>query len=65
LPAETEIRIDEVGPQSFALSVTYGGQSFGCGTYLSRAAAIQAAKLFLQRKEGESAGQKRRPRKKG
>ncbi len=59
------IRVDEVGPQKFTLVVTFDGQRFECGNYINRVAAMQAGKLFVQRKEGERAGQKKRPRKKG
>jgi len=57
------IEIKEVGPQSFALTVTFEGQRFECGTYVSRAEAQKAGSLFIKRKEGEQAGRKRRPRK--
>jgi hypothetical protein len=46
------------------LAVTFDGQRFECGNYISRAAAMQAGRLFVQRKEGEAAGQRGRPRKK-
>ena len=58
------IQVDETGPQAFALSVTMEGRRFECGSYISRAAALQAGRLFVQRKEGEAAGQRRRPRQK-
>jgi len=63
-PAAATIDIQEVGPQKFELAVTYDGQRFACGNYLNRGAAQQAARLFLQRKEGEQAGRKKSPRKK-
>jgi hypothetical protein len=44
--------------------VTVDGQRFECGNYLNRAAAHQAAKLFVARKEGERAGRKKSPRRK-
>jgi hypothetical protein len=62
---EATIDIREVGPQKFELAVTYDGQRFDCGNYLNRGAAQQAARLFVQRKEGELAGRKKSPRKKG
>lgn len=58
------IQIDETGPQKFSLAVTFDGQRFDCGTYISRAAAAQAGRLFVQRKEGEQAGRRKRPPKK-
>ena len=61
-PAPATIQVDETGPQKFALMVTFDGQRFECGNYISRAAAQQAGRLFVQRKEGEAVGQKRRPR---
>ena len=63
-PVETTIDIQEVGPQKFELAVTFDGQRFDCGNYLNRAAAQQAAKLFVARKEGERAGRKKSPRRK-
>lgn len=64
--ASSPIVIDETGPQSFTLTVTFDGQRFDCGRYISRAAAMQAGRLFLQRKEGEAANgrTKRKPGKK-
>jgi hypothetical protein len=61
---EPKIEIHEVGPQKFELTVTFDGQRFDCGNYLNRAAALQAAKLFVSRKEGERAGRKKSPRRK-
>jgi hypothetical protein len=58
------IQIDEIGPQKFTLVVTFDGQRFECGNYISRAAAMQAGRLFVQRKEGEAVGQRARTRKK-
>jgi len=63
-PEEATIDICEVGPQKFELSVTFDGQRFECGNYLNRAAAQQAGKLFVARKEGEQAGRKKTPRRK-
>jgi hypothetical protein len=61
---EAMIDIREVGPQQFALAVTFDGQRFECGNYLNRAAAHQAGRLFVTRKEGEQAGRKKSPRRK-
>ncbi|CAK0762038.1 UTP--glucose-1-phosphate uridylyltransferase [Azospirillaceae bacterium] len=58
------IDVQELEPQKFALTVTFGGQRFECGFYINRTAAMQAGRLFVQRKEGEAVGQKRRPRRK-
>jgi hypothetical protein len=61
-PIENRVQIDEIGPQNFALTVIYDGQRFECGSYLNRAAAMQAGRLFVERKEGERQGRKKRPR---
>ena len=61
---DSDIRIAETGPQAFSLTVAFGGQTFECGSYISRAAAQQAGRMFLQRKEREGVGQQRRPRRK-
>jgi hypothetical protein len=61
---EPKIEIREAGPQKLELTVTFDGQRFDCGNYLNRAAAMQAAKLFVARKEGERAGRKKSPRRK-
>ncbi|WP_158284516.1 hypothetical protein [Azospirillum sp. TSO35-2] len=39
------------------------GQRFDCGRYINRVAAMQAGRLFVQRKEGEAASgrTKRKP----
>ena len=63
-PTPATIQVDEIGSKNFTLAVTFDGQRFECGTYISRTAAMQAARLFVQRKEGEAAGQKARPRRK-
>jgi hypothetical protein len=63
-PTPATIQIDEIGPQKFTLAVTFDGQRFDCGNYISRAAAMQAGRLFVQRKEGEMVGQRARTRKK-
>ncbi len=64
-PTGPSIQVDEIGPQKFALAVTFDGQRFECGTYINRVAALQAGKLFVTRKEGEQVGRLKRPRKKG
>lgn len=61
---QSSIEITAAGPEKFELTVTVDGQRFACGSYLNRAAAMQAGKLFVQRKEGEAAGRKKSPRKK-
>ncbi len=64
-PLPASVQVEELEPRKFALTVTFDGQRFECGTYLSRAAALQAGRLFADRKEGERAAQRKRPRKKG
>ena len=59
------IEVVEAGPQKFELTVVFDGQRFACGSYLNRASAQQAGRLFVVRKEGERAGRAKRPRKKG
>jgi hypothetical protein len=63
-PPPSSIEIKAAGPETFELTVIFDGQRFDCGRYLNRAAAAQAGKLFVQRKEGEAAGRKKSPRKK-
>ena len=60
---DSAIQVEEAGPQKFALVVIFAGQRFECGTYISRAAAQQAGRLFVARKEGEQQGRKKAPRK--
>jgi hypothetical protein len=62
--SDSTIDIQELGPQKFALAVVFDQRRFECGTYISRAAAQQAGRLFVQRKEGEALGQRGRPRRK-
>jgi hypothetical protein len=62
-PSEAHIQIDEIGPQKFTLVVIFAGQRFECGSYISRAAAQQAGRLFVARKQGEQEGRKKNPRK--
>ncbi|HVJ55892.1 MAG TPA: hypothetical protein VM689_25750 [Aliidongia sp.] len=57
-PPATEIEIKELAPEKVGLAVIFDGQRFECGTYLNRAAAQQAAKLFIARKEGERSNRK-------
>ncbi len=59
-PSEATIDIRETGPQKFELAVIFDGQRFACGNYLNRAAAQQAARLFVARKEGERGGNKKK-----
>ena len=63
-PSSDNIHVEEMGQQKFSLAVTFDGQRFDCGTYISRAAALQAGRLFVTRKEGERVSQGKRPRKK-
>jgi hypothetical protein len=59
---ESAITITETGPQKFSLTVRFGAEQFECGTYISRTAAMQAGKLFVDRKQGEAVGRLKRPR---
>jgi hypothetical protein len=63
-PAQSAIHVEEIGPQKFTMAVTFDGQRFDCGNYISRAAAMLAARLFVERKEGERTGRAKRARKK-
>ncbi len=63
-PSEPMIRIEETGVEKFSLTVVFDGQSFDCGSYISRTAAAQAGRLFVERKQGEAAGRRKRPRRK-
>jgi hypothetical protein len=58
------VEVCELGPQKFGLTVTFDGQRFECGSYINRAEALKAGRLFLERKEGEQAARGKRPRKK-
>ena len=60
---ESEILVEEIGDQKFSLTVTFADQRFECGTYISRAGAMQAGRLFVTRKEGEQIGRQKRPHK--
>jgi hypothetical protein len=62
--SDPAIHVEETGPQTFELTVTFEGRRFSCGSYLNRAAALQAGRLFVERKVGERSGQRKRPRKK-
>ena len=64
LPIGANIHVEEVGPQKFTMAVTFDGQRFDCGTYISRAAAMLAGRLFVQRKAAEQTGRTKRARKK-
>jgi len=57
-------QVEEIGPQKFSLTVLFDGQRFDCGTYISRAEALKAGRLFIERKEGEQSGRQKRGRKK-
>jgi hypothetical protein len=61
---ESRIEIVELGPEKFGLAIIFDGQRFDCGTYLNRAAAQLAARLFIARKESEAAGRRKSPRRK-
>jgi hypothetical protein len=63
--SDTDIRIEQTGPEKFLLTILFDGQSFDCGSYITRVAALQAGRLFVERKEGEREGRKKRPRKGG
>lgn len=63
MTAEHSIDVKEEAPGKFSLTVTYDGQRFECGNYLTRPAALQAGRLFVERKQGEEKGRKKRPRK--
>ena len=60
----SSIDVQERGPQKFGLIVVFEDQSFDCGVYVSRAEALKAGRLFVERKEGERNGRQKRPRKK-
>ena len=57
-----EIEVEERGKQAFALAVIFDGRRFDCGVYVSRAEALKAARLFVQRKQGEQASRGKRQR---
>ena len=59
MSAETDIKVDQLGPDKFALTVVFEGRSFDCGNYINRVAALLAGKLFVERKEGEQKGRKK------
>lgn len=63
-PSDSDLYIEETAPRTFTLAVTFDGQRFACGTYLSRAEALRAGRLFLARKEGEKGSGKQRRKKK-
>ena len=56
------IEVEERGRNAFALAVVFDGRRFECGVYVSRAEALKAARLFVQRKQGEQASRGRRQR---
>lgn len=55
------VEVDEVGPQKFSLVVIFDGRRFDCGHYVSRAEALKAGRLFVDRKRGEQGARGRRP----
>ncbi len=55
------VEVTELGPQKFSLVVTFDGRRFECGTYVSRAEALKAGRLFMERKQGEEAARGKRP----
>lgn len=57
-----KVEIEERGRNAFALTVVFDGRRFECGVYVSRAEALKAARLFVQRKQGEQASRGRRQR---
>jgi hypothetical protein len=61
---DPEILIEQIGSTDFRLTVIADGQRFDCGSYINRVAALQAGRLFVERKKGEESGRKKRPRKK-
>lgn len=58
-----KVEVEERGRNAFALAVVFDGRRFECGIYVSRAEALKAARLFVQRKQGEQASRGRRQRK--
>lgn len=64
-PAKDEplIQVTEDGPGRFSLTVTVDAVRFDCGNYLTRPAALQAGRLFVERKKGEAQGRKKRQQK--
>ena len=57
-----EVLVEERGSKAFALAVVFDGRRFDCGVYVSRAEALKAARLFVQRKQGEQASRGKRQR---
>lgn len=58
-----KVEVEVRGRNAFALAVVFDGRRFECGVYVSRAEALKAARLFVQRKQGEQASRGRRQRK--
>lgn len=58
------IDVKKIDEGRFTLTVVYGEEEFDCGNYISRGDAMKAGIQFVNRKEGEEAGQKKRPRRK-
>ena len=44
--SSSSIVVDEAGPQNFTLAVMFDGRRFECGSYISRAAAMQRVTFF-------------------
>ncbi|MFM8681618.1 MAG: hypothetical protein ACKOGH_18785 [Alphaproteobacteria bacterium] len=57
-----KVEIEERGSQGFAMAVVFDGRRFDCGVYVSRAEALKAARLFVQRKQGEQSARGKRQR---
>lgn len=65
LSSPVEIEVTELAPREFSLVVVFDGQRFECGRYIGRTAAMQAGRLFAERKSGEKAAGRKHPRRKG
>lgn len=59
-----EMLVEQVTATDFRLTVIFEGERFDCGSYVNRVAALQAGRLFAERKKGEQSSRKKRPRKK-
>ena len=56
--------VTERSPGQFHLQITFAGQSFDCGVYLTRPAALTAARLFVERKQAEASSGRQRKKSK-
>lgn len=63
-PPEHRVEVEETAPRTFTLKVHFDGHVFDCGNYLTRPAALQAGRLFVERKLAESSSRKKHPGKK-